>query len=117
MLLGPMAAVASVAGAPSAVENRVAHTERREGARRLYVLVTAYCLHGRTATGNYVHAGTTAVDPNVIKLGSRLWIPHYGYGKAEDTGSAIRGLHVDEWRARCDVARRMTRHETITVWR
>jgi 3D (Asp-Asp-Asp) domain-containing protein len=116
MLLGPVATVASVAGAPSAVENRVAHAEGRLGARRLYVLVTAYCLHGRTATGSYARAGTVAVDPHVVKLGSRLWIPHYGYGKAEDTGSAVRGFHVDEWRASCDIARRMTRHETITIW-
>jgi 3D (Asp-Asp-Asp) domain-containing protein len=116
MFLGPVAAIAGVAGATGAVEHRVAHAERGLGARRLYVLVTAYCLHGRTATGSYAHVGSVAVDPHVVKLGSRLWVPHYGYGKAEDTGSAVRGFHVDEWRASCDIARRMTRHETITIW-
>jgi 3D (Asp-Asp-Asp) domain-containing protein len=86
-------------------------------ARRLRVLVTAYCLHGTTATGTSVHRGTVAVDPNLIPLGSLLLIPGYGYGRAEDTGAAVHGYHVDEWRPSCGDAFRATRHETITVWR
>jgi 3D (Asp-Asp-Asp) domain-containing protein len=116
MLLGPMPVWADVAGGTGAPKHRVADAESGPGARRPYVLVTAYCLRGRTATGVYAHTGTVAVDPNVIKIGSRLFIPHYGYGQAEDTGAAIRGLHVDEWRPRCDVAWRSTRHEVVTVW-
>lgn len=116
MLLWPVAVWASVAGGTGAVKHRVAHDKSGLVASRYYVLVTAYCLRGRTASGVYVHTGTVAVDPNVIKLGSRLWIPHYGHGKAEDTGRAVRGFHVDEWRASCNVAWRSTRHEVITVW-
>jgi 3D (Asp-Asp-Asp) domain-containing protein len=86
-------------------------------ARRLRVLVTAYCLHGTTATGTRARGGTVAVDPNLIPLGSQLFIPGYGYGRAEDTGGAVRGYHVDEWRPSCRDAFRATRHETITVWR
>lgn len=116
MLFWPVAVWASMASTAGAIEDRIGHTDSRLAARHYYVLVTAYCLRGRTATGTYVHLGSVAVDPNLIKLGARLFIPHYGYGKAEDTGSAVRGFHVDEWRASCDVAWRSTRHEIITVW-
>lgn len=91
-------------------------TPRPAGARRLRVLVTAYCLRGRTATGTLVGHGTVAVDPDVIALRSRLFIPHYGNAYALDTGSAVTGKHVDEWRASCADAMRRTRFETITVW-
>ena len=32
-----------------------------------------------------------AVDPNVIPLGTRLYIDGYGFAKAEDTGGSIKG--------------------------
>lgn len=73
--------------------------------RFLHVLVTAYCLAGHTATGTLVHPGTVAVDPVVIRLGSRLHIPGYGRGRAEDTGSAVRGHHIDVWMRSCLAAR------------
>jgi 3D (Asp-Asp-Asp) domain-containing protein len=50
---------------------------------------------GRTATGTTVHKGTVAVDPRVIPLGTRMDIPGYGYGVAEDTGGAIIGKIID----------------------
>jgi len=36
-----------------------------------------------------------AVDPGLIPLGSRLWIPGYGHAVADDIGGAIKGHHVD----------------------
>jgi 3D (Asp-Asp-Asp) domain-containing protein len=45
-----------------------------------------------------------AVDPSVIPLGSRVYVPAYrtdGYGGwfvAQDTGGAIRGRHIDVYR-------------------
>ena len=45
-----------------------------------------------------------AVDPSVIPLGSRVYIPAYrndGYGGwfvAQDTGGAITGHHIDVYR-------------------
>ena len=36
-----------------------------------------------------------AVDPRIIPLGSHLWIPGYGHAVADDTGSLIKGHHVD----------------------
>jgi 3D (Asp-Asp-Asp) domain-containing protein len=46
-----------------------------------------------------------AVDPGVIPLGSRVYIPAYkhdGYGGwfvAQDTGGAIGGRHIDVYRS------------------
>jgi 3D (Asp-Asp-Asp) domain-containing protein len=50
---------------------------------------------GTTATGTAVRKGTVAVDPRVIPLGTRMYIPGYGYGVAEDTGGAVIGNIID----------------------
>lgn len=49
----------------------------------------------RTFTGVYPEVGTVAVDPQVIPLGTKLWIEGYGFGVAEDTGGYIKGNRVD----------------------
>ncbi len=69
-------------------------------ARTLTVWATWYTASsaggaGVTATGTTVQKGTVAVDPSVIPLGTRMYIPGYGYGVAEDTGSAIIGNIID----------------------
>lgn len=61
------------------------------------VTATSYCLPGHTATGTPVGRGTVAVDPSVIPLGSTVYVQGYGWGRAADTGSAIRGDRVDVW--------------------
>ncbi|MGI6610281.1 MAG: G5 domain-containing protein [Limnochordia bacterium] len=50
---------------------------------------------GITYTGIKATKGVVAVDPRVIPLGSRLYIPGYGEALAADTGSAIKGLRID----------------------
>ncbi|OYD07787.1 3D domain-containing protein [Paludifilum halophilum] len=57
---------------------------------------TGYTATGnKTATGTTPSRGTIAVDPNVIPLGTRLYIPGYGEGVAEDTGGAVNGNTID----------------------
>ena len=51
--------------------------------------------YGRTATGVQVTYGVVAVDPNVIPLGTRMFIPGYGYAVAADTGGAVKGYIID----------------------
>ncbi len=51
--------------------------------------------NGYTATGLKAQYGVVAVDPAVIPLGTRLYIPGYGFAIAADTGSAIVGDRID----------------------
>ena len=50
---------------------------------------------GLTATGMRAGHGVVAVDPRVIPLGTRLYIPGYGMAVAGDVGSAIKGNRID----------------------
>ncbi|MGQ9572839.1 MAG: ubiquitin-like domain-containing protein [Dehalococcoidia bacterium] len=51
--------------------------------------------YGIAATGVPVHRGIVAVDPSVIPLGTRLYIPGYGQAVAADTGGAVIGNIID----------------------
>jgi uncharacterized protein YabE (DUF348 family) len=51
--------------------------------------------YGIAATGVPVHKGIVAVDPSVIPLGSRIYVPGYGEGVAADTGWAVVGNIID----------------------
>ena len=71
----------------------------REG-RTLTVVTTAYSpgdpgVSTRTATGARATYGVIAVDPSVIPLGTRVYIPGYGNAIAADTGGAIKGAKID----------------------
>jgi len=50
---------------------------------------------GVTATGVKAGYGIAAVDPDVIPLGTRLYIPGYGHALAADVGGAIKGNRID----------------------
>jgi len=50
---------------------------------------------GITASGIRARYGVVAVDPRVIPLGTRLYIPGYGLAIAADTGGAIKGNKID----------------------
>lgn len=51
--------------------------------------------YGITAMGIPATYGVAAVDPSVIPLGTRLYIPGYGEAIAADTGGAIYGYKID----------------------
>jgi len=66
----------------------------------LHMIATAYTAgcagcSGITATGLRAGFGIIAVDPRVIPLGTRLFVPGYGRAVAGDTGGAIRGNLID----------------------
>jgi 3D (Asp-Asp-Asp) domain-containing protein len=48
-----------------------------------------------TASGLWPEPGMVAVDPAVIPLGSTVWIEGLGTFLAADTGSLVRGAHLD----------------------
>lgn len=51
--------------------------------------------YGHTATGNIVDYGVCAVDPTVIPMYTRFYVPGYGFCTALDTGGAIKGNIID----------------------
>ena len=62
--------------------------------KTLSVMITAYTHTGRkTSTGVWPSVGTVAVDKSVIPYGTKLYIPGYGFGVAQDTG--VSGNHID----------------------
>jgi len=69
--------------------------------RRVYWMeATAYnptdgAPHGLTATGIPARRGIVAVDPKVIPLGTRVYVPGYGVALAADVGGAIKGNRID----------------------
>jgi 3D (Asp-Asp-Asp) domain-containing protein len=62
---------------------------------------TASCngCSGLTATGINLKSNpdtkVIAVDPNVIKLGTKVYVEGYGYAIAGDTGGSIKGNKID----------------------
>lgn len=50
---------------------------------------------GKTSLGSEARRGIVAVDPQVIPLGSIVYVEGYGLAIAADTGSAIRGKRID----------------------
>jgi len=64
--------------------------------RALIAEATAYTYTGRrTSSGAYPEVGLVAVDPDVIPMGSRLYVEGYGFARAADCGSDIRGNRID----------------------
>jgi len=85
------------------------------GKRQLVVSATCYDLPGRTATGMPVGQGVVAVDPSVIPLGTRMYVPGYGNGVAADVGSGIQGATIDLWMTPTQCAAWGRRTVTITL--
>jgi 3D (Asp-Asp-Asp) domain-containing protein len=77
----------------------VMETEKVKNALRykssFEVKAYAYTGGGTTASGKKAQVGRVAVDPNVIELGTWLYIEDYGLCEAADTGGSIKGNKVD----------------------
>ena len=87
------------------------------GTRTLVVDAVAYHLAGKTASGLPVGVGVIAVDPRVIPLGTRVFVPGYGPAVAADVGTAIIGNIIDLWMPSTAQARAWGRRTvTITIY-
>ncbi|GGH88211.1 3D (Asp-Asp-Asp) domain-containing protein [Pullulanibacillus pueri] len=83
---------------------------------------TAQCkgCSGITKSGydleKHPQAKVIAVDPDVIPLGSTLYVPGYGVAKAADTGGAIDGHHIDVYfHSNQDAREWGVKHMNVTI--
>lgn len=86
------------------------------GGSTMTVSATCYDLPGHTATGMPVGWGVIAVDPTVIPLGTKLYVPGYGKGVAADIGGGIKGRIIDLWMPPASCAQWGRRTVTITIF-
>jgi 3D (Asp-Asp-Asp) domain-containing protein/uncharacterized protein YabE (DUF348 family) len=71
--------------------------------------------YGITASGMRVRPGVVSVDPQIIPLGTRLYVEGYGYSLAADTGGAIKGNRIDVYMETLSEAYRWGRR-TVRVY-
>jgi 3D (Asp-Asp-Asp) domain-containing protein len=50
---------------------------------------------GQTASTRMAHPGTVAIDPKVFPVGTKFYIPGYGWARGDDRGGRVRGRHID----------------------
>jgi len=100
---GETAGLLSSAGSAAKKSRKIGHGHTPppqpppKGGRKMVVSATCYILKGTTASGLPVGPGIVAVDPTVIPLGTRMYIPGYGKGLAADIGGGIKGKIIDLW--------------------
>ena len=92
-------------GIPYLLARKKAKASHHEAAaipsgRAMYVSASGYSAYDpgnskHTASGTLVRHGVIAVDPNVIPLGTHVFIPGYGDAVAEDIGGSIHGQRID----------------------
>jgi 3D (Asp-Asp-Asp) domain-containing protein len=84
-------------------EDLYAHPKKGQFRRFFRMKATAYTpINTRMEGGRYTKTRKdgrsehgVAVDPELIPLGSRLWIPGYGHAIADDVGGRIQGHRID----------------------
>ncbi|MEK4078429.1 ubiquitin-like domain-containing protein [Solibacillus sp. FSL K6-1126] len=86
------------------VTANVSRSSEPSSGKEFYVTATAYTPNcagcsGISAAGLNLRANpdmkVIAVDPNVIPLGTKVWVEGYGNAVAADTGGAIKGNKID----------------------
>ena len=91
--------------------------QERAVAYKLKVDAVAYHLPGKTASGLPCAKGVVAVDPRLIPLGTKLFVPGYGRAVAADVGVGIKGRIIDVWMPNHTAARKWGRKTVvITVY-
>jgi 3D (Asp-Asp-Asp) domain-containing protein/LysM repeat protein len=89
---------------PNAAPDEKNTSDNQSDSKELTVTATAYTADcegcsGITATGKNLkedpNAKVIAVDPNVIPLGTKVFVEGYGEATAADTGGAIKGNKID----------------------
>ena len=89
--------------------NRKLHHRPLKAGEPVPVLVTAYCLSGTTRRGRYVRPGIVAADRKLFPLSRYIELyageKYLGRFLIDDTGSMIRGAHIDVWVPTCREAK------------
>ncbi|WP_026693419.1 3D domain-containing protein [Peribacillus kribbensis] len=94
--------ISASAAAPAA--KKAASVSPAASYKEITVTATAYTASckgcsGITSTGLNLkknpNAKAISVDPKVIPLGSKVYVPGYGYAVAADKGSSVRGNKID----------------------
>lgn len=83
---------------PSVDPNKGLVSPSAEDHELLNFQATAYCLKGRTASGEHVRPGVIAADPKVLPLGTVVHLragSYTGTYTVLDTGGRIRGRIID----------------------
>jgi 3D (Asp-Asp-Asp) domain-containing protein len=110
--------VVALGGIAAAAIVPASRADAVQSAYRIKVDAVAYHLPGRTASGLPVGKGVVAVDPKLIPLGTRMFVPGYGRGVAADLGVGIKGKIIDLWMPSDAAARKWGRKTVvITVYR
>lgn len=69
------------------------------------VVLTSYCLKGKTRQGRYVRPGIIAADPRFFPLSRHVEVyvgrEFYGRFLVDDTGGKIKGNRLDVWMPDC----------------
>jgi 3D (Asp-Asp-Asp) domain-containing protein len=85
---------------------------------KLRVDAVGYSLPGKTASGIPTGRGAVAVDPRLIPLRTRMYVPGYGPAIAADVGVAIKGRIIDLWFPTTAEAREWGRRTVVvTIYR
>ena len=99
------------------------HAQANGRARLIPFLATAYAIDGVTKSGTQTRPGIVAADTNVLPLGTKIRVtnagPQSGVYTVADTGSKIRGRHIDiylpSWSRAKEFGRKVV-HVTVLKW-